>query len=294
MQGQGNVIHHVRAHTGARDEHSEWNKVADMYANHFRQTSLVRYRPHLFNEERVIAFIYGDPVHGDFRTWAQRAAARVRREDWAKGSGHVSDVISQCMDGVAPLCKAVRSHGDSEELVLLEALCSRAPCGHSFSRTRPDPPWPKDGWGCFSCGHGSLETIQHVLMCSATDGVRRDVIASAIRSAVGIEIAGQQGQENGQAAGRPLTSVIQKACNLARQLDTTAASRDPLFVEWCSWDSADQAAGANGYGWGKWEGQFVLAMPEQQHEAGALRKAIRSYLKPTVDCVRLSGWLLMM
>ena len=92
---------HVRSHTGLQDAHSLGNERADAAANRARAAAPSRsYRPFTWNEERVIAFIDGLHVHGDFRSWAGRSEGSKRREAWAASSGtRCSRVPTECSSG---------------------------------------------------------------------------------------------------------------------------------------------------------------------------------------------------
>ena len=279
---------HVRSHTGALDRHSTWNEVADKHANIERRRSPPGGLPFTFNEERVIATLNGDHVHGDFRRWAQRTAAQCRRRHWAETEGHVSEVIRDCEEGIAPLCAIVRKRGDAEQtLLLMEALCSRVPCGHRFSLFRNGPSWPDEIWSCQACGAPGLETTTHILSCPATDFIRSTATSEMIsallpgpESKFVLEHTGTH-----QRRTTPHLSAIRTALSLTRQLDTTAATREDGFLQWCSWDPEDWARGADGSGWNlDWDGQFILITPEGQHWRGAARKArkaIAKLLRPT-------------
>ena len=287
---------HVRSHTGALDKHSVWNDVADVHANIERRRSPPGGLPFTFNEERVIATLNGDHVHGDFRRWAQRTAAQCRRGHWSETKGHGSEVVRDCEGGIAPLCAIVRKRGDAEQtLLLMEALCSRVPCGHRFQLFRNGPSWPDEIWSCQACGASGPETATHILSCPSTDFIRSAATSemiSALLPGPGSRYVPEHIRTQ-ERCTTPHVSAIRKALSLTRQLDTTAATREVDFLQWCSWDPKDWAQGADGSGWNlDWDGQFILITPEGQHWRGAARKArkaIAKLLRPTRIAILLSA-----
>ena len=202
-------------------------------------------------------------------------------------------------DGAAALCRLVRRRGHAEEtLLLLEALCQRVPCGHRLSRTREGPNWPQELWECPSCGADGQETTEHILLCEATEEVRRSAVEIAIREA-GLprdntelhenptRFAQQSStstehgpvRHNSPAVRLPphWTTLMWRELSLNTQIGTSAANRDPHFAHWHSWDTEDHLNGAEGTGWSSpWRGKFVLVTPQREHIESALRRAARS------------------
>ena len=164
---------HVKSHTRRTDVHSRGNAMADKEANEQRRMGRHGHYPRFaWNEERIIATLCGDYVHGDFRVWAKRRAAIIRRQQWARSKSHASDLMKNCQDAVAPLCAIVRATGDPQQiLLLLEGLCSRAPCGNRHSRERNGPAWPEGIWGCPSCDEPGPERTRHIVQCSGTSAI---------------------------------------------------------------------------------------------------------------------------
>ena len=251
---------HVRSHTGASDEHSKWNEAADFFANECRRRAPGRGGPPFHhNEEKVVITINRDHVHGDFRLWAKREAAKARKAEWARAAGHVSRVIRECPGGIDPLCEIVRKRGDAEEvLLLLEALCSRLPCGHRFSRTRDGPMWPIGAWDCPACEAPGLETPSHILSCPSTDCLRSAALHKILRAVV-------PGDREATLGGRALPSPEASADPLwvHRLTDTFGVKRERSDV---------QGTGAGG----GWQARFLLVVPVRGRASAVLRKAHRA------------------
>jgi hypothetical protein len=268
-------FHHVRSHTLASDKHSYWNAVADKNANLYRAKGGAGASTFLWNEERVVVALNGDHVHGDFKKWAKREAAALRRMTWKGAEGHVSTVIRECPEGIQPLCAIVRKRGDNEEtLLLLEALCSRVPCGHRFGRTRDGPTWPNGIWSCHACNAQGTETTDHILLCPATDGLRRTAVEALLHDTLPGHTV--------RARSAPSTSPrelwvrdLRLTLALTRQVDTTPATRDRLFTEWCPRGPCDARTGAPcARRDSSWSGQFMLATPPVEQAARALQRAL--------------------
>lgn len=170
---------HVRSHTGQQDAHSLGNERADAAANRARKSAPPRsFHAFTWNEERIIAFIDGLHVHGDFRAWAGRSEGSQRRARWAASKGtRCARVATECPNGIAPLAALVRSRGDAEQnVLLLAALTSRLPCGFRFSRSRPPPLWSPEWWECPACDSSEAENESHILKCPATEFIWDDVL----------------------------------------------------------------------------------------------------------------------
>jgi hypothetical protein len=156
-------------------------------------------------------------------------------------------------------------------ILLLEALCSRVPCGHRFARTRDSPAWPAGIWSCHACNNPGLETAGHILLCPATDGVRRDAVRALLTELVPTQIVGCESPEE-DVLSASWVNDIRVTFSLTRQVDTTPGVRDHRFREWCSRDRRDRQGCESGWA-GSWAGQFMLITPTSMRAPAALRKA---------------------
>ena len=274
------TFRHVRSHTGHADTHSRWNEVADGWANEWRRESPGCLQPIQWNEERLIVSIDGDYVHGDLRRWAQRAAARRRLLSWSKADGHVSRAIQGNLGAVQPLCELVRARGDAQQtLLLLEALCSRVPCGHRHARSRDHAAWPDEVWECVQCDEAGVETAEHILRCPATELVRRQQVLDAIRESVpavrGVELV--SGVRTGASCDGSWAAALRTALGLTWQVGTSSETRDVGFMKWSSWCPQDLRVGASGTGWElPWRGRFMLVHTPKRYARAAARRAVRA------------------